>query len=102
MPAAIEAWWGRLLEGLFSPADRGVETRQEENDGLILMAALQQLTFACEEDTARVKAAHVECGRGANEGRFSAPVSTATIQKVTKLGVPKENALTGWAGNVRA
>ncbi len=73
-----------------------METRQEENDGLILMAALQRLTFACEEDAARCKVAHFERGRGASEGRFSAPVSTATIQKVTKLGVPMKMRRLAW------
>ncbi len=61
-----------------------METRQEENDGLILMAASQQLTFTCEEDASRGKVAYVERGRGASEGHFSAPMCTATTQKVTR------------------
>ncbi len=40
---------------------------------------------------------------GASESHFSSPVSTATVQKVSKLGVPKKTtAQTGWAGNVGA
>ncbi len=40
---------------------------------------------------------------GTSKGCFSAPVSTATVQKVRKLGVSKKAATqTGWAGNALA
>ncbi len=77
--------------------------RSEREEEEIFVAASQQLIFACKEDAARGKAAQVERGTGASDGRSSAPVSTATVRKVSKLGVPKKTAAqTGWAGNVGA
>ncbi len=55
----------------------------------------KQLIFVCEEDAVHGKAAQVERGTGASEGRLSAPVSIATVQKIIKLGVPN---CTDWVG----